>query len=480
MIRHPSPTEEASRWPDDALEGESAARLSISHIALTPKQGVFVYTPSRFPCYAGGFGAGKTLAGCARAWMWAIQYPGSVGLIGRLTYEALRITTRKTFFESAPGRQRADKTWFSLLDAPGTKWRAHEKTLTLPNQSQILFWHLDTVSEQEIRSLNLQWFFLDQAEELSESIWLALLGRLRGGRSTSGWITCNPARNWVYRYWKQAPAPDTFLIESRTSDNPYLPPDYEPTLRQWYPPEWIDRFVEGHWTAWEGQIFPEFTPSLHIHPPPVIADWPPGTILLCGIDPGYRNPTAAVWGLTDYGGRHWIVAEYEERGKVISDNVKAITRHSAQFAPHTVRYVIDPSVQQVDPSTGRPRIREYREHLPPQASVRLANHDVLAGIARIGELLHQRQLVIAPHCPKLATALQDYTWKPPPPSGDAKEIPQKTNDHLVDALRYLVMTYPLPPTPATTLSTWGTFRDWQVWWQHHRAKPGQLLPAEMP
>lgn len=429
----------------------------VQQWVLTPKQREFVLTDVRFPCFAGGFGSGKTLAACLRGVLWSERYPGSVGLVGRLTYQELKDTTQKTFLEEAL------PSWV-MKKGVGTVFRRNEGYLKLPNGSEVLFRHLDSVSEFEIRSMNLTWFCIDQAEEIAEEVFLALCGRLRhpvGVRS--GWITCNPAMGWIYRRWKVRPDPDTLLLEAKTSENPYLPQGYVEDLRARYPEEWVRRYVECEWSAFEGQIFKEFDVVRHVKEPPPYGAWPPDVEVIGGIDHGLRNPTACVWGMVDFVGRIWVVEEYEREGMIVSAHAEQIASLSKRL-PGRVWYVIDPSTHAREPLTGKRVIDEYYDGLGQGAVIVAGNNDVQAGISRIQELLHSGGLCISPSCERLIAALHAYRWKPVPfkvsGGGEMEEKPAKENDHLVDALRYLVMTRPPPAVRPPEGRDSQTFRWW--------------------
>ena len=160
-------------------------------LSKNPKQAEFIESTAKFQCYSGGLGSGKTFAGCLKGLLLS-QYPNNRGLVGRLTYPELRTTTRKTFFELCPPE------WYD--DKQGGYWKQSENTLKLINGSEVLFIHMDTVSEKELLSLNIGWFFIDQAEEISERVFQILQSRLRLTTVPRryGLLACNPeAGNWI-------------------------------------------------------------------------------------------------------------------------------------------------------------------------------------------------------------------------------------------------------------------------------------------
>jgi hypothetical protein len=207
----------------------------VKEINLLPAQERFLDSNKRFILFSGGFGCGKTFIACFKALQLATQSK-NYGLIGRLTYPELRDTVQKVFLEICPPE------WIK-------NWKESEGRLILKNDSEIIFRHLDKVSEEEIKSMDLGFFFIDQVEEISENVFLALRGRLRRSnvQTRQGIMTCNPLLFWAYKVFRQTHDPDYELIEGSTLDNKTnLPEDYIADLLK-YPENWKRQFVYGIW-----------------------------------------------------------------------------------------------------------------------------------------------------------------------------------------------------------------------------------------
>lgn len=202
---------------------------------LNPKQAEFIKSDKRYKLFSGGFGAGKTLALELNVLDLLLRYPGNLGLLGRMTYQDLRDTVQKEFLQLIP------KFWIK-------SYNKSERRLTLFNDSELLFKHLDKVSEQEIKSLNLGFFAIDQAEQVTEPVFLALKGRLRRQNcSNQGLMSSNPANTWLFREFKQETKEENLLIETNTYDNKQnLPEAYIKDLEK-YPDSWKKQFVLGMW-----------------------------------------------------------------------------------------------------------------------------------------------------------------------------------------------------------------------------------------
>ena len=425
-----------------------------NQIEPTPKQTEFITSDAKFGCFSGGFGSGKTMAGCLRSLLLS-QYPGNFGLIGRLTYPELRDTTRKTFFEVCPPEY--------YDEANGGQWKPSENYLRLINGSEIIFRHLDNVSEKELLSLNLGWFFIDQAEEVGERVFQILTSRLRLNTVPNrfGFVVCNPEPGtWIdYRFRKpileDKPNPDHHFIESSSMDNPYLPPDYIPTLLQTYPEEMVKRYVEGRWDVFENQIYHEYDYNKHVVTPfEIPKEWE----RIVGVDHGMVNPTAALFAAIDHDGNIFIYDEYYAPG-VISDHARAILRKT--YGQEISFWLIDPSTQaKTREKDGMPWsiIEEYEDQglfFTP------ANNEQLAGINRVKEFLKPQmnrrhpitkeipapRLFIFKSCVNLISEFPAYQWRKMRSLGsrNQKEQPRDFQDHALDALRYIIMSrFPAP------------------------------------
>lgn len=284
-------------------------------IEPTEKQAAFITHTQRYGCMSGGYGSGKTFAGCMRSLILS-QYPKNVGLVGRLTYRELADTTRKTFFEICPPEYYDDKR--------GGRWSPTENNLKLVNGSEILFRHLDTVSEAELKSLNIGWFFIDQAEEVSLPVVRVLMSRLRLNTVPNryGFFSCNPEPgSWIDDMFKapydkgELDKRDFFYLDSTTYDNPYNPPEYVEDLKRRYPPEMVKRYVEGSWEVLENIIYSEFDSKVHVvNPFQIPKEWEH----IVSVDHGMVNPTGVIFAAIDYDYNVYCVAP---QTKLLTDDL---------------------------------------------------------------------------------------------------------------------------------------------------------------
>lgn len=185
---------------------------------------------------SGGFRSGKSTIACIKLIIDHCSQRGNRILIGRLTYPELRDSIQKTFFDLLP--VQFIKTWNKT-----------EGVLVLKNDCEILFRHLDTTSENELKGMELGAALIDQVEEISEEVYLTLKSRLNknGVKNRQLLMTCNPLLFWAYKYFKQESDPTRELIEFSMLDNRHnLPEDYiQDMLKR--PENWKKQFVYGVW-----------------------------------------------------------------------------------------------------------------------------------------------------------------------------------------------------------------------------------------
>ncbi len=114
----------------------------------------------------------------------------------------------------------------------------------------------DEAGINRLKSMDLGWFGIDQAEETSEGFFLLLASRLRlrlPNIRYKGLLSANPAPGWVKHRFIEQKLQDHLFIKALPKDNPYLPEDYEATLRELYKghEELIRAWLEGDWDSLE-------------------------------------------------------------------------------------------------------------------------------------------------------------------------------------------------------------------------------------
>lgn len=192
-------------------------------------------------------GGGKTVWLVNESIQLCLDYPGNIGYICRNELPAFR---RSVLLE------------LERYIVPQILDQHHqtENYFRFKNNSMLFYGGLgDSVSGlQRLSSMSLGFFSCDQADETTETHFNMLAGRLRLNLPKiryKGLLTCNPAPGWIKQKFVEQKLPDHIFIQSLPKDNPFLPPDYETSLRAIYPPEWVKSMLEGDWSAIEGGNF---------------------------------------------------------------------------------------------------------------------------------------------------------------------------------------------------------------------------------
>jgi len=175
---------------------------------FNPSQEKFWKSKAKFLLFSGGRGCGKTTMLVLKAINLSLKYPRNYVLMGRKTYRELQDTLLKEFFDVCPE--------YFIQD-----YAKSEGRVVFINKSEIIFRHLDTIAESDIRSLNLGSAFIDQAEDIPEEIFNALRMQLRRNdiEERRIFLSCNPALTWLYKVFKQENRPDFEVVEGSTLEN---------------------------------------------------------------------------------------------------------------------------------------------------------------------------------------------------------------------------------------------------------------------
>lgn len=430
---------------------------------ILPKQKEFISSTEKFAAYIGGFGSGKTVAGCLSMILLGQQIPNSLILIARLNYPALRDTTRRTFLELFP---------LDWVAENGRGWKESENRLIARNGTEYLFRHLDMADAHQkahIRSLNLTAFLVDEAPETNEDVFLTLAGRLRRKNAPAhfGRLVGNPAgQDWIYRRFFDPKRPEKWRrihrgIVAPTTENTNLPSDYVSDLISVYPTDWIERYIHGSFADFSDLVYKDWDFHVHIYEPTrkyaffegnydPPSEWP----TLVGVDIGGIDPWCFLFIKVAPNGMLFVVNEIYEAGILIRALAEQYFAIMDGHALEGLAY-------------------DYENQ---QAAFELAEHgisgtpavkDRLPGIFKVGQYLHpdprlvnpftgiapSPRLFVSSRCTNLVRELSAYKWAKDR-NGQPTGEPADGNDHSCDALRYAIHTFRPEPAKIKPPSAW--------------------------
>src|SRR2546428_7919064 len=85
---------------DSVIQGETNLETALA--GILPHQKEFIQCDKKFASYIGGFGSGKTVAGCCSLILQGRQVENGLFLVGRYHYPELIDSTRRTFLQLFP------------------------------------------------------------------------------------------------------------------------------------------------------------------------------------------------------------------------------------------------------------------------------------------------------------------------------------------------------------------------------------------
>jgi phage terminase large subunit-like protein len=258
-------------------------------------------------------------------------------------------------------------------------------------------------------------------------------------------MTPTAGMTWMYTdvyepYQKGIGVDDTLIIEVDMDDNPHLDEKTKKRALAALPEAERRARKAGRFVHFAGMIYDSFARETHVEPDPEFI--PSSSGVYVGIDPGARHAAAAVFMEVTHDDHYRIFDTLKLQGRTAKDMCEAIHMVNARWGIVPTMYVIDPAAANRIHQTGRSDQMEYADN---GIITVLGQNSVTAGINRVKERLERKPpgLTIAASCTDLIDEFRAYRWKTPKKSeDDPKEAPVKKDDHLLDAMRYVIMSRP--------------------------------------
>lgn len=259
----------------------------------TIPQFAFCVSPYRFPAMVAGYGSGKTFAGILRAITYKLKYPTCDFAYYLPTYDLISRIAFPRFEEMLNAHdipfeiQKSEK----IIDLFG-KGKFILRTMDKPER--IIGYEVADSLADELDTLPL-----DKAAD----VWRKIVARNRqkkpdGSANTIGVATTPEGFRFVYENWKRIPMNGTKIIQASTESNAEnLPADYVQTLRDTYPDQMLDAYINGEFVNMTtGSVYSEFDRVLNGCNTVVEAD---DHTLHIGVDFNVGKMSAAVHVLRD-------------------------------------------------------------------------------------------------------------------------------------------------------------------------------------
>lgn len=410
--------------------------MKRAYIAHKPFEAQQRFHNSRAPLklFRGGAGSGKTTAGAAEALIHVFQNPGLDGFIIAPTYSLIHRVTLREFRRVVSETERRSNIKLIRLERKG------ERYIEFMNGSRVYYGSADRPDTLE--GSNLAWAWCDEARYFPLETWQIINARCREPRAQrrSIFLTTTPAMNWVYDEFVSRKTNNHADIHCSAVDNPYLPSDYVDRLKASYSQSFFEQYVEGHWRALEGVVYPQYDPNASR------SSWriDPTLPVHLGVDFGINNP-AAIFAQAS-GDRLHIIGELTPRDMTLPAFVLQISKWLRDRGCRPGLVCCDPAGRARSSHSGRRDIDLLQDE---GFEVWFAKDPVLRSIrygvdvVRGRFLNHNgdRNLFLSAEFAEgskdnargLIAMLRSYVFKP------GSEVPIKDDnvDHIADCLRYL-------------------------------------------
>jgi hypothetical protein len=335
-----------------------------------------------------------------------------LALAEALFHEGSRILLVSRSLRQSSELFRIVKDFYVRLNQP-LRERLTRDQLQLTNRSQVICL---PCSEPTVRGFSdVRLLVIDEAARVPDDLYRAVRPMLA---TSNGRLICLSTpygkRGFFYDCWVRGGA-DWQRLEIPATQIPRIRPDFLEQERRALGEAWFRQEYACSFEALEGMVYPDFVRCLVPRLPPSAA----GGARVGGIDFGFRNPFAAVWGFLDRDKVLWLTGEHYVREKHLG--------YHAERLPREVTWYADPA------GAG-----DIAQLCSAGFKVHRGNNDIRLGIAAVRARLENGTLrVLSGACPNLLAeaGLYRYTTE----TGTVRsETPVDEHNHALGALRYLI------------------------------------------
>ena len=392
---------------------------------LTKAQREFAGSKFRFPAFVGGFGSGKTHAGIMRALSLKSQIAEDVGYY-LPTYDLIRTIAYPRFLE--------------LLDQFKIKHALNkqEAVIYTPDYGGVI--RFRTMENPErIVGYETAHAVLDELDTLTtekaREVWNKVIARNRKTSSlgNSVAVTTTPeGYRFVYEMWKKNPPNDEYVIyKAKTEENPFLPDGYVDSLKETYPSNLLQAYLEGEFVnLTAGSVYAEFDRELNATSETVKQGEP----LHIGLDFNVTKMAAVVHVL-----RNDEPHAVDELTGVF-DTPSMIQLLKSRYTGHKIFIYPDASGNNRKSQNASESDIALLKQAGFIVMVNAANPAVKDRVLAMNKLIGERKYRVNPDtCPELVESLERQAY-------DKNGEPDKTGgfDHVLDATGYCIAyRYPI-------------------------------------
>jgi len=384
----------------------------------------------RFRVVCAGRRSGKSVLSQLQVISWANEAPGRYWIVAP-TYKQAKQIHWEGVQHYVPQKLISKKNEVEL-------------SLTLTNGSTIELKGAE--NPDALRGIKLRGLIIDEIASIRNWDWLwseVLRPTLTDYRAPVLFISTPKGFNHFHQLYLAGQSEGSYKSWRFTSyDNPYILKEEINEAKKELTEDTFAQEYMADFRKFTGLVYKEFQREIHVVEPFDIGDnW----TVYRGIDFGSTNPTACLWIAVDGDDNWYIVDEYYETGKTIDYHAGVINAN--KLSRRINQTYGDPS--------GAQWISEFRQRgvyiTPANKETGTAfNSWVRYGIEKISERLkvlpgQNPRFKIFSTCTNLLREFETYRWreKSVTQAQDLNEpdVPEKANDHAMDALRYFAVSY---------------------------------------
>lgn len=464
-------------------------RCSTCHATMIdyeplPHQVAFHESSAIYRLLMGGYGTGKTTMCCAEVAKHAMDVPKGRTLI---TAPKLQIVTDAIL----PELEKFLPPWIIA-----ERRKSPTPYYKLGNGHEIVVYASN--DENNLRSLNLTMFYMEEASAIDVTVFFQLQTRLRNMSAVTknalgvpisdkrcGIVASNPEQGWLvdnfllhasklfasesvdvapYKLLAKKPEWGYHAFLSSSRDNMYLPRGFISNICAGKSPMWVRKYIDCQLEIRQGAVYPDFILNIE-------EDFPiPNTWKrVIGFDKGFSDETAMLIGaINPKDGVIHVYSEYYVSLQPISyhaDHVSALVKGLPMY--NLIQ--ADPSVLHRSDRDGR----SYKDYFYKLCGVVLepANNSIVMGLDKVRDYMYCGKLKFFQSL--VATKEEAFNYVYPERDINRKEeLPVDKKNHLMDALRYMIMA--LPQNPFEMLKIASAFIDKNdVDWEWRMESVGQ-------
>lgn len=414
----------------------------VNRLTLNSWQEEVATDPHRFRIVCSGRRSGKSVLSRLIITVWALRNPGTHWIVSP-NYKQSKMIHWREIQNEIPREYIQKKNEVEL-------------SITLKNGSIIELKGAE--NPDALRGVKLRGLVIDEIASIRNWDWLwseVLRPTLTDYSAPALFISTPKGFNHFYDLYNhgQQNEGDYRSWRFTSYDNPYISKEEIDNAKQELTEDTFQQEYMADFRKYTGLVYKEFSREIHVVEPFTIPDsWQ----IYRGVDFGSTNPTCCLWIAVDSDENLFVFDEHYQTGQTIDYHAGII--NTKLPGRNIVATYGDPS--------GAQWIQEFASrgiYITPANKEVGTNFNtwVRYGIEKVAEKLKQipghmaaavegrsASLYVFSTCTNLIHEFETYRWKEKSVSQaqdlNEPDVPEKANDHALDALRYFAVSYQKP------------------------------------